>query len=67
MEKALMRRAEVMEILGLSWWAIRKAIADGVLTPVYLTGKRSRSTIRKGQKKRRAYYRTIEVRKLAGY
>jgi hypothetical protein len=63
MEKALMRRAEVMAILGLSWWAIRKAIANGMLTPVYLGEKKSA----KKQKERRAYYRTIEVRKLAGY
>lgn len=60
-EKLLLRRREVMELLGAGWRIFRKATGpDGVLKPVYLQRDN------KGRPKGGAFYRRRDVLKLVG-
>jgi len=42
MDKALWRRGEVMDYLGVGWRTMKRMVATGVLTPRYIGRKKHR-------------------------
>lgn len=55
----LMRRREVMEILGISDWEMRKLVKAEVIRPIHLEEKR------RGRPSGRAFYLRRQIEELA--